>query len=105
MFSQLSTLIPGFDLTPDTLPPCNSIYTSYSTLAVRLLLEDSNSCPGDFLTYSVLELFLRRQASPATVIFVGALQSYSHYQAVMKKLVSLLIYIRFPIGAQLADIC
>ena len=25
MFAQLSTLIPGFDLTPETIPPSNPI--------------------------------------------------------------------------------
>ena len=56
---------------------------------LKLLVEDSNACTGEFVIYSVLELFLRRQTSPANVIFVGAMQSFSHYSAVLKKLVGI----------------
>lgn len=81
MFAQLSTLIPGFDLTPETIPS-----------NLKLLIEDSNACTGEFVIYCVLELFLRRQTSPANVIFVGAMQSFSHYSAVLKKLVAIRIF-------------
>ena len=63
------------------------IFDGYIDL--KLLIEDSNACTGEFIIYSVLELFLRRQTSPANVIFVGAMQSFSHYSAVLKKLVGI----------------
>jgi hypothetical protein len=92
MFAQLSTLIPGFDLTPETIPSSISHTISDSHIDLKLLIEDSNACTGEFVIYSVLELFLRRQTSPANVIFVGAMQSFSHYSAVLKKLVGIRMF-------------
>ncbi|CDW83780.1 elongator protein 6 [Stylonychia lemnae] len=50
----------------------------------KIIVEDSNACTGEFVIYSLLELYLRNQNNG--VIFVAASQSFSHYQAVLKKL-------------------
>ena len=103
MFAQLSTLIPGFDLTPETIPSSTPDPISDRPIDLKLLIEDSNACTGEFVIYSVLELFLRRQTSPAHVIFVGAMQSFSHYAAVLKKLVGILVSHFMLIGVEPAE--
>ena len=42
----------------------------------ELLIEESNTCGGEFVIYSLLELFLRNQTK---VIFVASANSYQHY--------------------------
>jgi len=55
---------------------------------MKILVEDSNSCTGEFVVYSLIEMFLRRTTTPGNVVFVGAAQSFSHYNAVLKKMVT-----------------
>jgi len=60
-------------------------------IGLKLLVEDSNACTGEFVLYSLLELFMRQQqASPTDygILFIGATQSFRHYSAVLKKMVS-----------------
>ena len=71
MFSQVNQLIPGFELRVDQ--------------PTRILIEDCNSASGDFVLYSLIELYLR---SNSKVLFIGAANSFHHYSAVLKKLVS-----------------
>jgi hypothetical protein len=39
---------------------------------LKILVEDSNSCTGEFAIYSLVELYMRRTPTPANIIFVGA---------------------------------
>jgi hypothetical protein len=62
-------------------------------IGLKLLVEDSNSCTGEFMLYSLLELFMRQQQSATPdnaygILFIGATQSFSHYAAVLKKMVA-----------------
>lgn len=50
-----------------------------------MLVEEGNFAQGDFVIYSLLELYLR---SANKVVFIGSSQSFAHYEAVMKKLVA-----------------
>ena len=49
-----------------------------------MLIEESNACSGDFVIYSLLDMYLRGKTNK--VIFVASANSFHHYQAVMKKL-------------------
>ena len=53
----------------------------------RILVEDSNTCGGEFVVYSLLEQFLRKNYK---VVFVAAANSFPHYSTVLKKLVSVI---------------
>ena len=46
---------------------------------MKILVEDSNSCTGEFVIYSLIEMFLRRTSTPGNVVFVAATQSFTHY--------------------------
>jgi Elongation complex protein 6 len=50
-----------------------------------VLVEEGNFAQGDFVIYSLLELYLR---SAHKVVFIASSQSFAHYAAVMKKLVA-----------------
>ena len=71
MFKQLETIIPGFELDP-------------SKAGKKLLITDTTACTGEWLIYSLLEMYLRDSSS--RVILVASDNSYSHLLAVMKKL-------------------
>lgn len=91
MFKQLQTLIPGFEISADSPLPHSKPSPSHMKQALtfsvdlRLLIEESNTAGGEFVVCSVLELFLRQSQK---VVFVGAQNSFSHYEAILKKLVS-----------------
>ena len=70
MLPSLSSIVPGFALTPQA--------------PSKILLEDSTQCSGEWLTYSMLDLFLRDPTS--TVVFVASQQYFTHYQTVLKKM-------------------
>ena len=70
MFSSLQNIIPGFQMDINT--------------PSKIIIEDSNQCTGEWLTYSMLELFLRDTNSK--VIFISNQQYYTHYQTVLKKM-------------------
>ena len=56
---------------------------------MKLLIEDSNACTGEFAIYSLLELYMRQQQSSEHahgILFIGAAQSFTHYAAVLKKM-------------------
>ena len=71
----------------ESLPPSKSAVwiqlANSNSVDQRILVEDSNTCGGEFVIYSLLELFLRHQTK---VVFIAASNSYPHYLAVMKKL-------------------
>jgi len=85
MFGQVNQLIPGFELRVEE--------------PTKILIEDCNSASGDFVLYSLMELYLRSQAK---VLFIGAANSFHHYSAVLKKLVSPITNTNFLLGPQLA---
>ncbi len=66
-----------------------------NTLGMKILVEDSNSCTGEFVIYSLIEMFLRRTSTPGNVVFVAATQSFTHYNAVLKKIVSKTASLRY----------
>lgn len=49
----------------------------------RILVEESNTCSGEFLIHSLLELYLRNGYK---VVLVSAANPYAHNAAVLKKL-------------------
>lgn len=59
MISKLDSIIPGFELDPNNFKNKS------------ILVEDSNACSGEWITYSLLELFLK-QSENTSVIFVGS---------------------------------
>ena len=59
MIKSLEGIIPGFELDQN----------NFSNQSI--LIEDSNACSGEWMTYSLLELFLK-QSENTTVIFVGS---------------------------------
>lgn len=68
----MQEIMPGFDFGKDKLDS-------------TVLVEEGNYSQGDFVIYSLLELYLRCSEK---VVFVASQQSFAHYSAVMKKLVS-----------------
>ena len=69
MFKQLESIIPGFELDPKK--------------PMKILMEDCNACGGEFIIYSLLELYLRENTK---VAFVASQHFYPHYLSVMKKM-------------------
>jgi hypothetical protein len=65
-------------------------------IGLKMIVEDSNTCSGDFVIYSLLELYLINQNN--SIVFIGASQSFSHYSAVLKKLVSSNIF--YPVNSK-----
>jgi hypothetical protein len=60
MFHSLHTLIPGFDLTSDNIPNSkDSNLLSKRCVDLKILVEESNTCSGEFVIYSLVELYQR----------------------------------------------
>lgn len=83
MFKQLSSLIPGFQISSESSFPSSKSNSSQSKVDLRVLIEESNTCGGEFVLCSLLELLLRQNVK---VVFVGVQNSFTHYAAVLKKL-------------------
>ena len=83
MFDAMQDLIPGFNLTKETIP--QGMSSLHYILDLKIIIEDSSLHPGEFMVLSLLELFIRAQRK---IVFVASANSFDHYSATMKKLVN-----------------